>query len=425
MTTTQSLKARAEDPRHTLLDVRPVAAYNGWRLSGEPRGGHIPGARSFPLEWTRFMDWVEVVEDKGLVPERPVTVYGYTADEGEEMARHLERLGFQDVAVYGEFAREWLPDQELPLARLERHDALVHPEWLQAVVRGEAPAEHPPQENAVLCHVHFGNSEDYEKGHIPGAISLDTNLLEEPRLWNRRTPEELSRTLPELGIHGDSTVVLYGRHSHPTYEQKDPGQSAGHLAAMRAAVILLWAGVRDVRVLNGGIHAWEEVGGSLSTEPEEPTPVADFGGLIPDRPGYMVDVPRAKELLASSSGALVSVRSWPEFVGERSGYHYIEKKGRIPGAIFGNCGSDAYHMENYRNFDYTTREFGEIRRMWALAGVVPEKEVAFYCGTGWRGSEAFLNAWLMGWPRIALFDGGWYEWSSDPDNPTETGPPAE
>jgi thiosulfate/3-mercaptopyruvate sulfurtransferase len=50
-------------------------------------------------------------------------------------------------------------------------------------------------------------------------------------------------------------------------------------------------------------------------------------------------------------------------------------------------------------------------------------DIPFYCGTGWRGSEAFYNAWLMGFPRISVYDGGWYEWSNDPGNPTETGIP--
>jgi len=120
---------------------------------------------------------------------------------------------------------------------------------------------------------------------------------------------------------------------------------------------------------------------------------------------------------------LVSIRSWQEFIGERSGYHYIEKKGRIPGAIFGNCGSDAYHMENYRNFDHTMRECHEIAEAWAQEGITPDKKLAFYCGTGWRGSEAFMNAYLMGWPDIAVYDGGWFEWSSDTGNPVESGLP--
>lgn len=79
----------------------------------------------------------------------------------------------------------------------------------------------------------------------------------------------------------------------------------------------------------------------------------------------------------------------------------------LPGAIFGNCGTDAYHMENYRNVDHSTREFHEIVEIWEEVCITPDKHLAFYCGTGWRGSEAFYNAWLMGWPRISfLMEGG-------------------
>jgi thiosulfate/3-mercaptopyruvate sulfurtransferase len=32
----------------------------------------------------------------------------------------------------------------------------------------------------------------------------------------------------------------------------------------------------------------------------------------------------------------------------------------------------------------------------------------------------------MGWPRVAVYDGGWYEWSRNPDqNPIAVGPPEE
>jgi thiosulfate/3-mercaptopyruvate sulfurtransferase len=31
---------------------------------------------------------------------------------------------------------------------------------------------------------------------------------------------------------------------------------------------------------------------------------------------------------------------------------------------------------------------------------------------------------LMGWPRTAVYDGGWFEWSKDPNtNPIEVGEP--
>ncbi|MEA1897307.1 MAG: rhodanese-like domain-containing protein, partial [Bacteroidota bacterium] len=154
-------------------------------------------------------------------------------------------------------------------------------------------------------------------------------------------------------------------------------------------------------------------------------PVPDFKIEIPAKPELAIDVPKAKELLDSADGELVCVRSWPEYIGEVSGYNYIEKKGRIPGAIFGNCGTDAYHMENYRNLDHTTREYHEIEAIWEKVGITANKHLAFYCGTGWRGSEAFYNAWLMGWPRVSVFDGGWFEWSNDPENPFETGVPLD
>ena len=52
--------------------------------------------------------------------------------------------------------------------------------------------------------------------------------------------------------------------------------------------------------------------------------------------------------------------------------------------------------------------------------------MAFYCGTGWRASETWCYAYLRGWPRIAVYDGGWFEWSQDPiSNPIEVGVPVE
>ena len=48
---TEELHDRLSDPDLTIVDVRPIAAYNGWRLQGEARGGHIPGATAFPSAW--------------------------------------------------------------------------------------------------------------------------------------------------------------------------------------------------------------------------------------------------------------------------------------------------------------------------------------------------------------------------------------
>ena len=409
--------------KRKLIDIRPIAAYNGWRLQDEHRGGHIPNAKSIPLKWTRYMDWVEVLEEKNIEKDEPVVVYGYDDENTRSMAEKLHSLDYTDVQVYNDFLSEWSANESFALDRLERYRQLVHPDWVKQLIDGKEPQEYD-NDDYVICHSHYGYIEDYERGHIPGAIALNTNWLESTETWNRRTPEELGERLESLGIRHDTTVVVYGRFSAPVYDdERFPGKSAGHLGAMRSAAILLYAGVEDVRILNGGITSWEDAGYELSTDNAEPQPVNDFGIEIPGRPELMIDTPEAKKYLASDDSELVSVRSWPEFIGKRSGYHYIEKKGRIPGAVFGNCGSDAYHMENYRNFDHTMREYQEVAETWIEEGLTPKKRLAFYCGTGWRGSEAFWNAWLIGWPNVSIYDGGWYEWSSDLQNPIEVGEP--
>ena len=42
--TTTELSEGLDDPRRTVVDIRPLASYNGWRRNGEARGGHVPGA---------------------------------------------------------------------------------------------------------------------------------------------------------------------------------------------------------------------------------------------------------------------------------------------------------------------------------------------------------------------------------------------
>jgi thiosulfate/3-mercaptopyruvate sulfurtransferase len=309
------------------------------------------------------------------------------------------------------------------MQKLERYETLVYPKWLKTLLDGEKPAGYSGN-GFVLCHAHYRNPEDYEMGHIPGAIAIDTNTLESSETWNRRSPEEIRETLEQLGITRDTTVVLYGRFSFPNNDDPFPGSSAGHLGSIRCAWIMMYAGVKDVRILNGGLQSWLDEGYGITERPTKPETVEDCNLQIPESPELVVDMEEAKEMLASDRAELVCVRSLPEYLGEVSGYNYIEKRGRIPGAVFGNCGSDAYHMENYRNLDHTTKEYHEIASAWKENEIIPEKHSAFYCGTGWRGSEAWLNAWLMGWPKVSVFDGGWYEWSNDPENEIEVGNPA-
>lgn len=419
---TDELQSRMRHSHVKLIDVRSVEAYNGWMFHVEPRGGHIRGARSLPHKWLDYIDWLDIVQAKGFLPEHEIIVYGDDARHTEMVGQQFVRAGYDRVGAYHDLVGEWMPDPDLPMERLAKYRQLVGAGWLnQLLTTGRAPEY--DNDRFVLCHAYYHDRGAYEAGHIPGAEDLDTNALESPETWNRRSPAELKQALEAHGITHDTTVILYGRFAFPDNNDPFPGASAGHLGAIRCAFIMMYAGVADVRVLNGGLQAWRDAGFETTIADTPKQPVPDFGARIPGRPEFAIDTPEAKAFLQAPDKNLVSVRSWNEFIGKVSGYHYIEKKGRIPGAIFGNCGTDAYHMENYRNLDHTTREYHEIEKMWAEAGIAPEKTNAFYCGTGWRGSEAFFNAWLMGWPRICVYDGGWFEWSNDDNNPIETGVP--
>src|SRR6185312_10957470 len=97
VTTTRSidiaeLRDRIDYPSLTIVDVRPLAAYNGWRLGSESRGGHIPGAVAFPVAWLDTVDEPEVARlfaGKGITADRAIVVYGDGAADASRLAERL------------------------------------------------------------------------------------------------------------------------------------------------------------------------------------------------------------------------------------------------------------------------------------------------------------------------------------------------
>src|SRR5207245_1502497 len=345
------LRERLDDPDLTLVDVRALPAYNGWRARGAVRGGHIPGAVAFPSAWLKTVDSPEVerlLRSKGILNSREVVLYGDRPEDSLPLRTRLAALGQLGVRTYRGGWAEWAAQRSLPVDRLTNYQKLVHPDWLRELLDGGTP-EAGPAGPFRLFHVNFGVPQAYVVNHIPAALYLDTNRLENPEDWNRPTAPQLDAVPRSLAIN----------------------------------------------------HA--------PTLPPEP----------------ISDIDEATQSLSDREhAALVSVRTWREHIGQVSGYNYIGPAGRIAGDVWGNCGSDAYHMEHYRNVDNTMRSYPEIAANWTGAGITTDKWVAFYCGTGWRASETWFYAYLMGWPRIAVYDGGWFEWSQDPiSNPIEVGEP--
>ena len=96
------LRVRLTDPNLVIVDVRPTAAYNGWRLNGEVRGGHVPCAVAFPVAWLATVEEAEVqrlVHEKGISKDRTVVVYGDGPEDAAAVAARLADLGHDDVWV--------------------------------------------------------------------------------------------------------------------------------------------------------------------------------------------------------------------------------------------------------------------------------------------------------------------------------------
>ncbi|WP_295995693.1 sulfurtransferase [Rugamonas sp.] len=291
---------------------------------------------------------------------------------------------------------------------LVRWRQLVTPAWLAALIAGDAVDAAPPP-GWRLFEAGCAGAGLFEQAHIPGAAYLDTRQLEQEPLWNKVSDEALLQLLLARGVHHDTCVILYGRNN---------------LAAARAAHLLLYAGVRDVRLLDGGYPLWRAGGHACEQGPAPASaPTADFGAAFPAHPEYMLDTAQVRALLQQPGDVLVSIRTWNEFTGRVSGYSYIDGKGDIPGARWGRAGADGdvNSMSAYQRADGSMKQAAEIRRQWLSAGIGASgdrrQRTAFYCGTGWRASLAFFYAWLMDWPHISVYDGGWCEWSRDPANP--------
>lgn len=400
--TTISL-ANVQSQQGTLVDTRLSAFYNGWPQQANGVGGHEAAALNLAAGWLSQMDNPQLAAwaaQHRLGKETLIALYG-SRQETDAVQARLAGLGYDNIRIVSDALT-----QPARLQRLAHFEQLVYPQWIHDLQLGKPIAAKPAGDWKVI-EVAWGMPKQYLLGHIPGAGYINTDEIESEPLWNKVSDDKLKAVLLKQGIRHDTTVILYGRDVY---------------AAARAANIMLYMGVKDVRLLDGGWQTWEKAG--LPVERglvPQVKPAKDFGATIPGQPQLVLNTEQARGLLHRKDASLVSIRSWPEFIGETSGYSYIKPKGDIAGARWGHAGSDATHMEDYHNPDGTMRSAADLTAQWKAWNITPDQQVSFYCGTGWRASEAFIYARAMGWKNVSVYDGGWYEWSSDPKNPILTG----
>ncbi len=416
--TTEEVEKNLESQEWVFVDTRENDAFNGWALDGVKRGGHIEGAVDFSADWLKVdvkgkeNEIATDLEARGITADKNIVLYDANGEDSRAVADYLASKGFENLYTYD--VKEWATDETKPMEAYENYDMLVPASWVKDLIDGKNPETYEGNDVKIF-EVSWGtekDSPDYLKGHIPGAVHINTDEVEEGPLWNRLSDEQLIEFAKANGVTVDSTVVVYGDDN---------------AAAARVAVIFKYLGVEDVRVLNGGTNKWIEAGYEVEKESNPKVAVEDFGVDEPKNKDYIVDYNEAFTAVEKpEENTLVDIRSWAEYVGETSGYSYIEPKGRPVCSIWGHGGTDSSSMQDFRNIDNTMVSEDQILKMWSDYGIDTDKNLMFFCGTGWRAAEVLWYADVMGLEKISLYDGGWNEWSGNAGNeagPVTTGEP--
>jgi thiosulfate/3-mercaptopyruvate sulfurtransferase len=267
-------------------------------------------------------------------------------------------------------------------------------------LRARLAEDHPP----VLLDVRWGlgladGHLQYVEGHIPGAVyvDLDAELAGPPSPADGRHPlpslAVLQTAARRWGITADSSVVAY--------------DDAGNLAAARAWWLLLWAGLTDVQLLDGGLGAWRRAGYELETGEITPCPgdVSLSAGHLP-----VLDADDAARL--AEDGTLLDARAAERFRGELEPIDPIA--GHIPGAV------NAPTTDNLRE-DGAFAPAGELAARFRALGVDGTARLGVYCGSGVTAAHEVAALAIAGIDIPPLYVGSWSQWSNDPARPIAVG----
>jgi thiosulfate/3-mercaptopyruvate sulfurtransferase len=237
---------------------------------------------------------------------------------------------------------------------------------------------------------------DYDAGHLPGAffVDLDTALAGPPGDGGRHPlpdPETVEATLRRCGVGEGSRVVVYdARESY---------------AAARAWWVFRWAGVDDVRVLDGGFAAWQAAGLPVSDEES-----SDRQGEVTVRPGQLPTVDAAGAETLAREGLLLDARAPERYSGAAEPIDPVA--GHVPGAV--NSPTSAWLAA-----DGTFRS--DLAEHWAeVGGAGASGPVGVYCGSGVTAAHHVLALAELG-IEATLYPGSWSEWVRDPARPVATG----
>jgi thiosulfate/3-mercaptopyruvate sulfurtransferase len=237
--------------------------------------------------------------------------------------------------------------------------------------------------------------DEYLRGHVPGAVyvDLEDELAAHGEPTDGRHPlpavADLQASARRWGVDDGDAVVVY--------------DGDGNLSAARAWWLLRWAGVADVRLLDGALPAWVDAGQPLDTHDVEPAP-----GNVTLTAGALPTI--GPDEAAAFGGVLLDARAAERFRGETEPVD--PKAGHIPGAVSapttGNLTPDGRF-----------RPAGELRERFAAVGADGTRPVAAYCGSGVTAAHEVAALAIAG-IDASLYPGSWSQWSNL-DLPVATG----
>jgi thiosulfate/3-mercaptopyruvate sulfurtransferase len=284
---------------------------------------------------------------------------------------------------------------QLAEAQPPQDDVLVSPLWLQQRLR----ETNPPAVLDVRWDLRDPNGRGhYADGHIPNAVyvDLDSELASPPSANAGRHPlpeiDALQRSAQAWGLRDGQAVVVYDDN--------------GGMSAARAWWLLRWAGVEDVRILDGSFSAWTRAGLSveIGERAVEPGDVELEGGHLP-----VLDAEQAAEL--AHTGVLLDARAHERYSGDHEPVD--PRAGHVPGAISAPTSENLAADGRFLAADALHERFASL-------GVDDGSQIGVYCGSGVTAAHQIAALQIVG-IDAALFPGSWSAWSSDPDRPVVIG----
>jgi len=278
---------------------------------------------------------------------------------------------------------------------MESGDPLVNADWL--IKNFDAP------DVRVLDATYFADftnppetgRQAWARGHIPGATHFDIDdIADTSSPLPHMLPDSVkfSARVRKLGVGDGNRIVVYDQNRF--------------FASARAWWMLRVMGHTDVRVLDGGLNAWVEAGGALEDLP----PVVSERHFTPRvRADLVMDAAGLEKLVGSARTMIVDSRPDGRFFGRDPEPRAGIASGHIPGSV--NLPGSALVTED-----------GHMLAANKLASLFenPKAPTVTTCGSGVSAAIAALALARLGNWDVAVYDGSWTEWASDPARPIAT-----